>query len=120
MRVVIRDSDIGLSPVQIMILRILTEHGEMSQNNLIKLLSKDKSQVTRLVHDLEEKKLVARTQSKTDKRGFTIKASKNVCVKIERFVQEEKAVVAEMLRGASAADMQNFNSMLVLMNRNIQ
>ena len=119
MRKLVRGLDDHISPVQVLILRLLVEQGPMPQHELAKALSRDKSQIARLVQGLETKMLISRKQNPTDKRVWIIKACPPVQAKISGFVAEEKRLVAEMLAGVPQADLQIFQKVLAKMLRQI-
>jgi len=103
MREVVRGDD-HISPGQVLILRTLVEQGPMSQRALGDALSRDKSQIARLVQGLEASELVTREQSRQDRRVFIVKACPPVLAKISGFVLEEKALVTKMLAEITEKD----------------
>lgn len=120
MKDVIQDTDHALSPVQIVILRALAEEGEMSQAMLVQKIKRDKSQVTRLIHDLEEKKLLVKKRNETDRRSFILKPIREVQEKISFFIEKEREMVTDMLSGISKADVRKLEEMLILMSENLR
>lgn len=120
MKQVVKDTDANLSPLQILVLRTLVEQGEMSQQSLAQTIAKDKAQITRLIHELEDKKFILKQRNQQDRRGFIIKASPDVHEKVSSFIEYEKKIVSEMLQGASKSEIKNFEKMLLLMIQNLQ
>lgn len=119
MRDIVKDADADLSPLQILILRTLVEEGEMTQQGLGEKIAKDKSQITRLIQELENKKLVIKERNELDGRSFILKPSVDVKNKISFFIKHEKKIVSEMLSGASKSDIKTFERMLILMRNNL-
>lgn len=63
---------IPLTPEQFMLIDLLWNHGEMSQQQLADLMQKDKNSVTKLVDAIERKGFVVRKQNKKDRRSNTL------------------------------------------------
>ncbi len=120
MKKVVKDADANLSPLQILVLRTLVEEGQMSQQSLAQKIAKDKAQIARLIHELENQKLILKERNQLDRRGFIVKASPDVHEKVSNFIEYEKKIVSEMLKGASKSEIKNFEKMLVLMINNLQ
>ncbi len=120
MKEIVKDTDKGLSPMQILILRILVDEGEMSQAVLVQKIGRDKSQVTRLIQDLENKKLLIKVQNKNDRRSYMLKPIKDVQNKVSFFIQKEHEMVAEMLAGISTEDIQKLDVLLMQMQSNLK
>ena len=120
MRHIVRGKDKNLSPVQILILRTLFETGEIPQHDLVTRLSRDKSQITRLLKDLEAKGMILRSQSQNDRRVHLVRAADHVRASIERFVAHEASLITAMLANASTTEIANFDAMLAQMISNLK
>lgn len=120
MKRVVKEVGADLSPLQILILRTLVEDGEMSQHTLGKKIAKDKAQITRLIHGLEERKLIIKERSQQDKRSFIVKANQGVHQVVSHFLEQERNMVANMLEGATQSDIKHLEKMLLLMNANLK
>ena len=120
MKEIVQDTDAGLSPMQILILRTLVDEGEMSQAMLVKRIGRDKSQVARLVQELENKKLLIKVRSEQDRRSFMLKPIKDVQKKVSFFIQKEHELVSEMLAGISGKDVQKLDVLLTQMQENLK
>ena len=68
MRMHARTGDMPVPPAAVIILLTLAEHQPLSTQDLATLIARDKSQISRLVRDLESKGLVLRSQHKDDAR----------------------------------------------------
>lgn len=120
MKDVVQDADAGLSAMQILVLRLLVEEGELSQTALVQKIGRDKSQVTRLVQELEEKRLLTRERNKQDKRSFILKPSKEVQEKVTFFIGREQEMVTEMLADIPLDEVQKLEVILHKMNENLK
>lgn len=116
----VQDTDAGLSPMQILILRTLVDEGEMSQAILVRKIGRDKSQVTRLVQELERKGLLKKVRSEQDRRSFILKPIKDVQNKVSFFIQKEHEMVSEMLAGISMEDIEKLDMLLIQMQNNLK
>ena len=68
----LRQHDIPLTPEQFMLIDLLWNQGEMTQQQLANQMQKDKNSVTVLVDAIEQKGLVVRKQNANDRRSNTI------------------------------------------------
>ena len=68
----LRQSDVPLTPEQFMLIDLLWNQGEMSQQELADQMHKDKNSITKLVDAIERKGLVVRQQNPSDRRSNTI------------------------------------------------
>ncbi|MDD5123048.1 MAG: MarR family transcriptional regulator [Methylovulum sp.] len=105
--------------MQILVLRILVEEGEMPQNLLVKKMARDKAQVTRLVNSLAEQGLLSKAQDMLDKRSFLLKPSAEVQQIVTRFMVKEQQLVAEMVNGIAAEDIEKLEALLKVMQDNL-
>jgi len=119
MKDIVKGMDDGSSPIQIMILRILAEEGELSQAMLVKKMGKNKSQITRLLHELEKKGLIIKEPNKKDGRSFMLKTIGDVKNKVSLFIQHEEKIVLDMLQGIQKSDLQRLDSLLIKMQNNL-
>ncbi len=116
MRKILRGAEAGLSPVEVLIIRVLVEKGPVPQHVLGEVLSKDKSQIARLVKGLEAKGLIKRQQSKEDGRVYIVSALLHVNEKIERIAAYEHALIGDMLAGVPKDDLAVFERVLKQIN----
>jgi DNA-binding MarR family transcriptional regulator len=120
MKKVVKNTGVDLSPVEILVLRTLVEHGEVTQQQLAQRLSKDKAQITRLIHGLVKKQLILKKRNPHDKRSFVVTAKDKVKKKMVGFIEYERNIVKKMLEGASDKEIKNMEKMLGLMKSNIE
>lgn len=116
---VVQEAEANLSPMQILVLRILVEEGEMPQNLLVKKMARDKAQVTRLVNSLAEQGLLSKAQDVLDKRSFILKPSAQVRQIVTRFMVKEQQLVAEMVNGIVSEDIEKLEALLKVMQDNL-
>lgn len=120
MKKVVKNTDINLSPIEILILRVLVEHGEMTQQQLAQNVYKDKAQITRLIQALVKKQLILKQRNPNDKRSFIVTAKDSVKTKMEGFIVHERNLVQRMLEGASEKEMETMKNVLKMMRSNIE
>lgn len=120
MKKVVKNKDVDLSLIEILVLRTLVELGEATQQQLALSLAKDKAQITRLIQGLEKKKLILKQRNPHDKRSFVVTVRHSVKEKMEGFIEHERIMVQEMLEGASDKEKKNMLNLLKLMKNNIK
>ncbi len=120
MKEVVQAADSGLSPLQILVLRTLVDEGGMSLITLARKIGRDKSQITRIIQDLENKKIVLKKRSQEDRRSFILTPHKGVKEKVSAFIQKEHELVAEMTAGMGTEDRQRLEKLLIQMLHNMQ
>jgi len=120
MKKVVKNTGVDLSPIEILVLRTLVEHGEVTQQQLAQRISKDKAQITRLIQGLVKKKLIVKQRNPYDKRSFLIAAKDKVKKKMINFIGHERNLVQKMLEGASDKEIKNMGKMLELMKSNME
>lgn len=119
MKDVVQDTDADLSPMHILVLRILVEEGQLSQSSLVKKLGRDKAQITRLVTELVRRELVFKTRDEHDKRSFILAAAPSVQDKVKYFIQKESELVADMLQDISISDITTLAKLIPIMLNNL-
>ena len=68
----LRQMDVPLTPEQFMLIDLLWNEGEMTQQQLADQMQKDKNSVTKLVDAIERKGFAVRNQNPDDRRSNTI------------------------------------------------
>lgn len=114
-----RQSGIPLTPEQFMLIDLLWNHGEMSQQQLADLLHKDKNSVTKLVDAIERKGLVQRRQNVNDRRSNTLVLTEKA--EILKPVAKETgiSILDQMLIGIDEEELRTFLSTLKKLNDNM-
>lgn len=115
----LRQSNIGLTPEQFLVIDILWNQGPMSQQKIADSIRKDKNSVTKLVDALEKKELVRREQDSRDHRSKIITLTKKAeGMKLDA---KEKGIsmLDNMLEGISEEELRNFLDTLNKMTVNM-
>lgn len=117
--VMFRRSGLPLTPEQFMLIDLLWNHGEMSQQQLAEQLQKDKNSVTKLVDAIERKGLVVRRQNAKDRRSNTIVLTEKA--EILKPGAKDKGISAldQMLKGIDEEELRAFLSTLRKLNDNM-
>ena len=68
----LRRQAVPLTPEQFLLIDLLWNHGDMSQQQLADMMQKDKNSVTKLVDAIERKGFVMRRQNIKDRRSNTV------------------------------------------------
>ena len=68
----LRKNNVGLTPEQFLLIDIIWNQGEMSQQKLADTMQKDKNSITKLINSLEKKGLIIRIRDENDKRSNII------------------------------------------------
>jgi MarR family transcriptional regulator, multiple antibiotic resistance protein MarR len=116
---VVHESESSLSPMQILLLRILVEEGEIPQNLLTKKMFRDKAQITRLINTLVTQKLLTKEKDLLDKRGFILKPSLEAHHIVGHFIIKEQALVSKMLKGIPYEDIEKLETLLKIAHNNL-
>lgn len=111
--------DKGLSPVQLMILRALFQHKEMTQKDICEALDRDKSQIAKLIRDLENKGLVTREINTFDRRSNVVRPVLSVRKTVALITEKEHELVAKMLSGFSEDEVVLMDSFLGRLKTNL-
>ena len=62
----------GITGEQLAIMKVINDHPGSMQTQIAKMISKDKTTVTRAIDSLEKKGLILRKRDKRDKRAYSI------------------------------------------------
>ncbi|GMT44078.1 MAG: hypothetical protein IEMM0003_0897 [bacterium] len=62
---------------QFAIMKIIQEHANLSQNQIAKIISKDKTTIARAIDLLEKKKLISKKRSADDRRTYLIEINES-------------------------------------------
>lgn len=115
----LKQSQIGLTPEQFLLIDVLWNEGKMTQQQLADTMQKDKNSITKLIDALEKKELLIRVQSKRDRRA-------NIIVLTEKAEQmkldtKEKGIslLEKILEGISEEELRNFLATLNKLSDNM-
>ena len=99
---------VPLTPEQFMLIDLLWNHGEMSQQQLADLMQKDKNSVTKLVDAIEKKGFVVRRQNRSDRRSNTLVLTENANQLKPGAKQKGISILDQMLEGISEEELRAF------------
>lgn len=115
----LRRQAVPLTPEQFLLIDLLWNHGDMSQQQLADMMQKDKNSVTKLVDAIERKGFVMRRQNINDRRSNTVVLTE----KAELLKNEAKtkgiSILDAMLEGISEEELRTFLEILHRLNRNM-
>lgn len=115
----LKQNQVGLTPEQFLLIDVLWNQGQMSQQQLANTMQKDKNSITKLIDALEKKELVVRKKSKRDRRSnIIVLTEKAETMKLEA---KEKGIMLldKMLEGISEEELRSFLNTLNKMSENM-
>lgn len=117
--VMFRKSGLPITPEQFMLIDLIWNQGEMSQQQLADQLQKDKNSVTKLVDAIERKGLVKRVQNTKDRRSNTIVLTDKGETLKHGAKEKGISVLDQMLEGIDEKELRAFLSTLKKLNENM-
>lgn len=118
--VMLRQSDVPLTPEQFMLIDLLWNQGEMSQQQLADQLQKDKNSVTKLVDAIERKGFVVRKQNPNDRRSNTLVLTEKAEFLKDGAKETGISILENMLEGISEEELKSFLITLRKLNQNME
>ena len=115
----LRQQDVPLTPEQFMLIDILWNQGEMTQQQLADQLQKDKNSVTKLVDAIEKKGFVVRKQNPHDRRANTLVLTEKANELKPGAKQKGISILDQILEGISEDELRSFLSTLRKLNANM-
>lgn len=103
---------LGLTPPQVAVLRIVGQHPGLSQQALSERLGTVPSRVVRLVDELEERGLVVRRRSRTDRRHHELHVADHAADDIAALLEVVAAHDAEITAGLTASEKKTLAALL--------
>src|ERR1700691_4934907 len=94
----------GLRPRHLIALKLLHEHGAVSQQALAETLSLDPTNVVGLLNDLEQRKLITRRRGPEDRRRHIVEVSSHGEEELELANARLSCVEDELLTALSAEE----------------
>jgi DNA-binding MarR family transcriptional regulator len=110
---------VPLTPEQFMLIDLLWNHGEMSQQQLADMMHKDKNSVTKLVDAIERKGFVVRRQNKNDRRSNTLVLTERANQLKPGAKQKGISILDQMLEGINENELRMFLETLRKLNVNM-
>ncbi len=115
----LRKNGVPLTPEQFMLIDLLWNEGEMTQQQLADQLQKDKNSVTKLVDAIERKGFVIREQNPQDRRANTLVLTEKANLLKPGAKQKGISILDQMLEGISEEELRTFLVTLKKLNRNM-
>ena len=115
----LRLQDVPLTPEQFMLIDLLWNQGEMSQQELADQMQKDKNSVTKLVDAIERKGFVIRRQNPDDRRSNTLVLTEKAETLKPGAKQKGISILDKMLEGISEEELRSFLVTLRKLNNNM-
>ena len=115
----LKQMGVPLTPEQFMLIDLLWNHGEMSQQQLADLMHKDKNSVTKLVDAIERKGFVVRQQNKHDRRSNTLVLTERANQLKPGAKQKGISILDQMLEGINENELRMFLETLRKLNVNM-
>ena len=115
----LRQKDVPLTPEQFMLIDLLWNQGEMSQQELADQLHKDKNSVTKLVDAIERKGFVVRRQNISDRRSNTLVLTEKAESLKADAKQKGIDILDQMLEGISEEEIRTFLTTLRKLSLNM-
>lgn len=115
----LRQMDVPLTPEQFMLIDLLWNHGEMSQQQLADQMQKDKNSVTKLVDAIERKGFVVRQQNLNDRRSNTLILTEKANQLKPGAKQKGISILDQILEGIEEEELRAFLTTLRKLNSNM-
>lgn len=115
----LRQYGVPLTPEQFMLIDLLWNQGEMSQQQLADQLQKDKNSVTKLVDAIERKGFVIRKQNVNDRRSNTLVLTEKAEILKPGAKEKGISILDKMLEGIDEKELRSFLATLNKINRNM-
>lgn len=115
----LRETDVPLTPEQFMLIDLLWNQGEMSQQELADMMQKDKNSVTKLVDAIEKKGFVIRRQNPHDRRSNTLVLTEKALALKPVAKQKGISILDLILEGIKEEELRSFLTTLRKLNSNM-
>ena len=115
----LKQEHVPLTPEQFMLIDLLWNQGEMTQQELADQLHKDKNSVTKLVDAIERKGFVIRRQNRNDRRANTLLLTDKAEMLKPGAKKKGISILGKMLEGISEEELRTFLTTLRKLNNNM-
>lgn len=119
MATMLKRNNIDLTPEQFLLIDMLWNQGDLSQQQLADAMQKDKNSITKLIDAIERKGLVVRLQNPNDRRSNTIvltEMGQNMKLEAKKV---GISLLDKMLEGIAEEDIQHFLDTMRRITRNM-
>jgi DNA-binding MarR family transcriptional regulator len=107
-----KEKGFNITVDQWLVLKHLSEHEEMKQNELAELLFKDNPTVTRIIDLLCKKGLTERKLHPSDRRSFIVSLTKTGAKKVDQLKPRIKDIRLRAWEGLTERDFNRFKKVL--------
>lgn len=119
MAAMLKVNNIDLTPEQFLLIDLLWNQGNLSQQQLADRMHKDKNSITKLIDAIEQKGFVVREQNPSDRRSNTIVLTeKGHNLKLEA-KKVGISLLDKMLEGLSKEEIQSFIDIMRRISNNM-
>ena len=111
---------LNIAPEQNLVMLLLLEQDGLTQNEIAKRLNKDKTNIARMISNLEEKGFIKRHVNEFDKRSFNIyltEIGKKLGELLKPIAEENNQIVCS---GISNEELQTVKKVLMKMIQNVE
>jgi MarR family transcriptional regulator, organic hydroperoxide resistance regulator len=111
---------LNIAPEQNLIMLLLLETDGLTQNEIAKRLNKDKTNITRMISNLEKKGYIRRNVNEIDRRSFNVyltEGGKNLGESLYPIAQEHNQIVCS---GISNEELVTVQKVLMKMRKNVE
>jgi DNA-binding MarR family transcriptional regulator len=110
-----RLAELDLTPAHVGVLRVVGQNPGLSQQALSERLGSLPSRIVRLVDELEERGLVQRRRSQTDRRNHELYVAESAGERLQAVLAAVGEHDTEMTRGLTAQELQTLSALLTKM-----
>lgn len=114
-----KEKGFNITVDQWLVLKHLSEHEEMKQNELAELIFKDNPTVTRIIDLLCQKGLTERKLHPSDRRSFIVSLTKAGTKKVEQLKPRIKDIRLKAWEGLTERDFNQFKKVLNSIYKNL-
>ncbi|HEY5824811.1 MAG TPA: MarR family transcriptional regulator [Cyclobacteriaceae bacterium] len=114
-----KEKGFNITVDQWLVLKHLSEHEEMKQNELAELIFKDNPTVTRIIDLLCQKGLTERKLHPSDRRSFIVSLTKGGTKKVEQLKPKIKDIRLKAWEGLTERDFNQFKKVLNSIYKNL-
>lgn len=107
-----RIAELGLTPSQVGVLRVVGQNPGLSQQAVSQRLGSVPSRIVQLVDELEARGLVERRRSATDRRNYELHVPESAADRIAEILSTVAAHDAAMIEGLSAQEVRTLRDLL--------
>ncbi|MGL1888563.1 MAG: MarR family transcriptional regulator [Reichenbachiella sp.] len=112
-------SDVKVTKTQMILLKVVSQHDQIAQNDLAFLTYRDKASLTRLIDTMEKKGLITRSISPQDKRVKLVEITQLGNQVIRKAIPVLRNVIKEVEKGLDPKEIEITKKVLRIISNNI-